>query len=254
MSGVALRAPALTAPIAPVPHDQWLTTHLASSWKIRQVKSYILAKCLSHFDAPDLEPPPADPRQGARPPSPITFAKQPHVQERRSVSPIQFARPETPDVDQANEEGGSKPAEDGGYEEDDEWDDQDMDEVVFVHRPPKVPPKPKDINKKKRVHPHNVTIIRFSTGQTLEDDFTVGMYDFAPYELLEVHHAGSIIPLKRHALEDYCQPFWEGHVKVLKSTRESEYEWRDKFIVARDGILSICRNQNVSLQFHLHLW
>ena len=170
------------------------------------------------------------------------------------MSPIQFARPETPDVDQANEEGGSKPVEDGGYEEDDEWDDQDMDEVVFVHRPPKVPPKPKDINKKKRVHSYNVTIIRFSTGQTLEDDFTVGMYDFAPYELLEVHRAGSIIPLRRHALEDYCQPFWEGHVKVLKSTRESDHEWRDKFIVARDGILSICRNQNVSLQFHLHLW
>ncbi|TRM68089.1 hypothetical protein BD626DRAFT_564957 [Schizophyllum amplum] len=229
-----------------LPYDQWLTTHLSPDWKVHQLKSYVLSKCLSNYDATELGAPPPDPHQGARPPSPITFAKQPHPHDRRrSVSPIQFARAKSPTADSGGEEKATKQVEDDGYQEDDEWDDQDVDEVVFVHRTQKpAAAKSKDSSKKKRLRPHHLTIIRFSTGQALEDDFNVSMYDFSPYELLEVHRSGFIVPLRRDALEDYCMPFWEGPVKVLKPMRDSDYEWRDKWLVAHDCALHICRSEN----------
>lgn len=51
-----------------VPYDQWLITHLDPSWNVKQVKLWILSKC-NLVDAPDL------PRFRAV--SPITFASHP---------------------------------------------------------------------------------------------------------------------------------------------------------------------------------
>ncbi|KIK60974.1 hypothetical protein GYMLUDRAFT_599350 [Collybiopsis luxurians FD-317 M1] len=69
-----------------VPYDQWLVTHVDSSWTITQVKSWILAKCIANNSigsppspSPNLPPinPPTKPKTkpARRPASPIIFAE-----------------------------------------------------------------------------------------------------------------------------------------------------------------------------------
>ena len=84
-----------------VPYDQWLVTHVDSSWKAKQVKLWILSKCLSVS-------PVTRPNRG-RSPSPITFASE---QDPRPISPITFApsHPDAFDIAVSND----------GYDEDDE--------------------------------------------------------------------------------------------------------------------------------------
>ncbi|KAJ4471475.1 hypothetical protein J3R30DRAFT_1084140 [Lentinula aciculospora] len=71
-----------------VPYDQWLVTHVDSSWSINEVKSWILAKCIANSSShssssltPDLPliHPPAKPKKKLprRPASPIVFAEFP---------------------------------------------------------------------------------------------------------------------------------------------------------------------------------
>ncbi|KAJ3995122.1 hypothetical protein F5050DRAFT_357264 [Lentinula boryana] len=81
-----------------VPYDQWLVTHVDSSWKINQVKSWILAKCVANsssrsrptpiFNLPLIHPP-AKPKTklSKRPASPIIFADFPLSSEGPSHSP-----------------------------------------------------------------------------------------------------------------------------------------------------------------------
>lgn len=131
-----------------VPYDQWLVTHVDPAWKVKQVKLWILSKCLTSV-APspygnnndqeglvgDEEMPPV-PRY--RPASPITFAPDPRD---RPISPIMFAVPGVPrpvptgGVSEAGSSTGHQEddqqilndgEDDGhGYEEDDEWDSDD---------------------------------------------------------------------------------------------------------------------------------
>lgn len=69
-----------------VPYDQWLVTHVDSSWTIKEVKAWILAKCIANntsvnapAQSPQLPPinPPAKPKTkpARRPASPIVFAE-----------------------------------------------------------------------------------------------------------------------------------------------------------------------------------
>ncbi|KAJ4468410.1 hypothetical protein C8J55DRAFT_492412 [Lentinula edodes] len=72
-----------------VPYDQWLVTHVDSSWTINEVKSWIVAKCIAssssrtnpttNFNLPPIHPP-AKPKTkpSRRPASPIVFAEFPH--------------------------------------------------------------------------------------------------------------------------------------------------------------------------------
>ncbi|KAF8624748.1 hypothetical protein AX17_007079 [Amanita inopinata Kibby_2008] len=127
-----------------VPYDQWLVTHIQPSWKISQLKLYILSKCIGTPFHSDTHP------LAHRPPSPITFAPDP---KQRSVSPILFASPARSRVrarsrtldsnNNRNTKGKTKASASGsdrkdrveqdddvsrGYEEDDEWDGNDTED------------------------------------------------------------------------------------------------------------------------------
>ncbi|KAF5343078.1 hypothetical protein D9758_011123 [Tetrapyrgos nigripes] len=65
-------------------------------------------------------------------------------------------------------------------------------------------------------HPMLVTVMRFSTGQILEDHFALGWYELKPYELLEIHRRGVILTLPRTLTVDYISPYWEGYVRALR--------------------------------------
>jgi hypothetical protein len=119
--------------------------------------------------------------------------------------------------------------------------------------------------------PKNVSIVRFSTGQALEDDFTMSWYDIKPHELLEIHRTGIILRLPRHDLPAYVQPYWEGWVKSLRviykpsssvikdagvqsgqtsvdqnrTKKAPKFEWKDRWVVLSDGMLSLCKDQSV---------
>ncbi|RDB30914.1 hypothetical protein Hypma_004887 [Hypsizygus marmoreus] len=224
-----------------IPYDQWLTTHIDPSWKVKQVKLWILSKCLGvSFDAPHSQSqsqsqaqtiaqiptqtqPPA-PRY--RPASPITFAPDPR---RRPISPILFAKGNPKksgnvksDGDTATVTGhGEDNVEDdeaavgAGYEEDDEWDTADegddeylngLGDVIEPQLPaPPVTAKPTTTTNttsgsaapwlKYNINAASYTLLRFSTGQILEDDLSVSWYDLASFELLELHAHLPVEPL-----------------------------------------------------------
>lgn len=169
----------------PVPYDQWLVTHLDDKWKVKQVKHWILSKC-----------------------NLLSSGTKTH----RSVSPITFAPTvrSQPSLDSL----------DDGYNEDDEYSDQDL--------PLRKPPSKPDIYSSLDVKPHSssssvtsplvdrYTLISFSTGSILEDEFTLSWYNLRPYELLEVHPIGTVVPLQREVLAYYIQPYFQARVKFLR--------------------------------------
>ncbi|GLB45763.1 hypothetical protein LshimejAT787_2800080 [Lyophyllum shimeji] len=230
-----------------ITHDQWLTTHVHPEWKVKEVKLWILSKCLgvaldstlhpwvsrttrrtgstAHSHTPSSGTPSG--QQHYRPASPITFAPEPR---RRPISPILFAKgankgrkgkEKATTSDAGHEIGAGKAASaEGtptlsspvdGYEEDDEWDTAEdggssFDESeLFRDSPPPplpapaLPPPPSapmpalppalNIGKWAKYNTASTayTLLRFSTGQILEDDMSLEMYDLAPYELLELH-------------------------------------------------------------------
>jgi hypothetical protein len=59
-------------------------------------------------------------------------------------------------------------------------------------------------------------LISFSTGQLLEDDFTLSWYNLRQYELLELHNIASDMRLPRDIMHDYIQPIFEAKVKALR--------------------------------------
>lgn len=234
-----------------VPYDQWLTTHIDPSWKVKQVKLWILSKCLgipfestvadSNVTADGgggvyIKTTPPAPRY--RPVSPITFAPDPR---RRPISPILFAKG---NIKNSSKTGARKPPNSGGsvdthgdtisgdspdgtgengdepaqfeddagmgegYEEDDEWDTadegddfDDLDVLGYVGSGPTAPTMPEPSSNantrpvvatppewaKYNTNPATYTLLRFSTGQLLEDEFSMSWYDLAPFEMLELH-------------------------------------------------------------------
>lgn len=104
------------------------------------------------------------------------------------------------------------------------------------------------------------TLIRFSTGQLLEDDLPLGFYDMQADELLEIHRVGVIVPLPRANPTRYLDAYWEGWVRVLRmrpmDEEEDSYalykirraetralEWRDRWLVVREGSIYLCRDE-----------
>ncbi|KAF9223456.1 hypothetical protein BS17DRAFT_734300 [Gyrodon lividus] len=177
-----------------IPYDQWFLTHLDDNWKVKQVKHWILSKC-NLIQSPD---PPTQ-----RPVSPITFASS--VRTRRSVDSL-----------------------DDGYYEDDENDDDSEDELPLRH--PESPRQTiysrlamKPSSSTKTVQPGSsplvdqYTLISFSTGTILEDDFTLSWYNFRPYELLEMHRFGTVVSLPRDVMPEYIQPYFEAKVRALRA-------------------------------------
>jgi hypothetical protein len=136
--------------------------------------------------------------------------------------------------------------------------------------------------------PSQYHLIPFSTGQILEDDFTLSWYNLRPYELLEMHDSSSDMRIPREIMLNYVQPYFEANVKALRLVRkdegshgqessggkaksgksgktkvfESEWErekdrkkrkakleWRDRWLVIRQGVLTLCKHRTVRDRF-----
>lgn len=161
----------------PVPYDQWFVTHLDDRSKVKQVKLWMLSKC-------NLVPSPG-----------------PYTQ--RSVSPIVFAS--------TVRARSSLDSLDDGYNEDDEYSDQDLPPPIYPRTPG---PSPQPVNSPLV---DQYTLLSFSTGSILEDEFAISWYSLRPYELLEMHPVGTVAPLQRHVLAEYIQPYFQAKVRVLRA-------------------------------------
>ncbi|KAG6836323.1 hypothetical protein H0H93_009116 [Arthromyces matolae] len=242
--------PLLTLACRFVPYDQWLTTHVDAGWKVKQVKLWILYKCLgipldtSLFPSSASRSVLSDPleQQGItasgqryRPKSPITFAPDPRTL-KRATSPILFANkkgkgkgkadgPEGDNLAETTPSASGSPVD--GYEEDDEWDAEDdgndsLEEAELYRRspPPPLPqplapraatpvlPTPPTSGKWARYNlsPNAYTLIRFTTGQALEDDLSLTFFDLLEHELLELHAHGDVCSPPAIPLSSLYQP------------------------------------------------
>lgn len=253
-----------------VPYDQWFITHLDDNQKVKQVKHWILSKC-NIIQTPHL------PAQ--RPVSPITFASS--IRTRTSVDSM-----------------------DNGYNEDDEYDEDsdDFDDVSYRH--PELrrqtiysrrPGKTSTASASHTIQPGSspvtdqYTLISFSTGTILEDDYALSWYNLRPYELLEMHRSGKVVQLPREIMSEYVQPYFESKARALravwsvktgrfespaatvnklnarsrdkisaiqtplqpeKKRRKAKVEWKDRWIVINHGTLSLCKDSSGGTPLH----
>ncbi|KAG2147630.1 hypothetical protein DEU56DRAFT_784992 [Suillus clintonianus] len=254
-----------------VPYDQWFITHLDDNQKVKQVKHWILSKC-NIIQTPHL------PAQ--RPVSPITFASS--IRTRTSVDSME-----------------------DGYNEDDEYeeDSDDFDDFSYRHpelrrqtiysrRPGKTSTAPASSH---TIQPGSspvtdqYTLISFSTGTILEDDYALSWYNLRPCELLEMHRSGKVVQLPREVISDYVQPYFQSKARALravwnlksgrfespaatrhslsakskdkisniqtplqpeKKKRKAKVEWKDRWIVINQGTLSLCKDSSGGTPLH----
>lgn len=272
-----------------VPYDQWLITHLDTSWTIKQVKHWILSKC-NIEDAPDL------PRY--RSVSPITFASS--AQSRATSFDII-------NNDKTNEEGEDEDSgEDGGY----------LGSVKLMNisngRNSRGPTRRSESSTEDSFAVSaaisdlatRYTILTFSNTQVLDDDYVFSWCDIRPYELLEIHPVGSIIRLPREVMVQYVRPYFEARIKALhivsknkvratkeafvdrvgvrrsksggltkkglatsdpltydlfrdknlkesRNKRRSKLEWRERWVIIHQGVLSLCDDRSVRFNIYL---
>jgi len=194
----------LLIPRNTVASDQWLTTQLDSTWKISEVKQYILTKVFNRsvINNDDLS-------SRERPVSPITFASG-----RNSFD----SNPE-------------------GLLDDDP--SADLEHYLFIEPPPRQPrtrqlptttqlvtspsvsgsPAEQSASAAAAAAPlptHHYSVLVFSTGQLLEDDYSLAWYRLRPHELLEVHPPGTIVRLQRDNMLEYVKPYLELDVRALR--------------------------------------
>lgn len=164
---------------------------------MKQVKLWFISKCIHNSSGNStIIQAPSKPRN--RPASPITFAS---AQRHRSISPIQFAsgsaRP--PALNAKASFGSSDDDAGAGYEEDDELDGAPSNAKTLPQKPqhhrrhslitkklnnrPPEATKSAPVQKGTQKHsilgtydPDKLALIRFSTGQVLEDDFPLEWY------------------------------------------------------------------------------
>ncbi|KZT29576.1 hypothetical protein NEOLEDRAFT_1128368 [Neolentinus lepideus HHB14362 ss-1] len=208
-----------------VPYDQWLVTHISTTWKTKQVKQYILSKCLPFSTyVRSQAPEPPQPRSL----SPITFASVSASRSRRSL-------------DQRSITSASAKGDDDGEDEVDEDEDGsddifpvDQNKYIRPNRdhyhntafandrpsPDNAPPSTKSARQSRSesrlCHHSHFSLLTYSTFHLLEDDYTISWYRLRPYELLEMHLAGAIIRLQRDSLLKYVEPYFECKVKALR--------------------------------------
>lgn len=253
-----------------MPYDQWFITHLDDNQKVKQVKHWILSKC-NIIQTPYL------PAQ--RPVSPITFASS--IRTRTSVDSM-----------------------DDGYNEDDEYDEDSDDFDDFSYRHPELrrqtiysrrPGKTSTASASHTIQPGSspltdqYTLISFSAGTILEDDYTLSWYNLRPCELLEMHHSGKVVQLPREIMSEYVQPYFESKARALRAVwsiksgrfespaatsnrlssrsrdkistnhiplqseskrRKAKVEWKDRWIVINHGTLSLCKDSSGGTPLH----
>lgn len=67
------------------------------------------------------------------------------------------------------------------------------------------------------VDPSQYTLIAFSTGQILDDQFAFEWFNLNPHELLELHSAGFLVNLPRAIPDIYISPYFEARVWALRA-------------------------------------
>jgi hypothetical protein len=151
---------------------------------------------------------------------------------------------------------------DDGYSEDDEHSDQD-----HPHRGKPAPPRSCPLV-------DQYTLLAFSTGSVLEDEFPLSWYALRPYELLEMHPVGTVAPLQRHVLAAYIQPYFQARVSVLRAVwnhrsgrfeaprfdkamdklahsfspsdkKRTKVDWKARWVVINQGTLFLCKEHVV---------
>ena len=251
-----------------VPHDRWLVTHLHTSWKITDVKLWLLAKYFPTLftHAPSI------PRQ--------RFSK-------RRVSPIKFAKREEVSDDE------QMPA-DVAYGDTDYFgalpgvDDDPVlsDKYKYVPRIGSPGASSSDILPRPSAASHyadpsNFTLLSYSTNQILEDGWRFGWYTVHPHELLELHTYPYIVKLPRSSVLSYYQPYFESSAWVLRliddfgsgnrvadgsgrlgetvdgdkdktRKRKKFAHWHPRWIVVREGHFYLYKDRNVSFQDTAH--
>ncbi|KAL5520931.1 hypothetical protein ACEPAF_2934 [Sanghuangporus sanghuang] len=241
-----------TLPIACrlVPLDQWLVTHVDTSWKVKDIKQWILSKCNIWGSAGAPQPP------RFRPPSPVTFSS---FSRRSSLDSVSWA---------GTEEGAE-----------DDWDafaavdynaELRASDAALASSSAKTPleseapdfyisPQPQPRSSTERefdATSAQFTLVSFSNGFILEDDAYLSWYKPRPFELFEVHRAGAIVSLPRSGIS-YAEPYFESAVRVSerphnkRSARTSEdqqahsIEWKPRWAIVRDGVLHLCKEAHL---------
>jgi hypothetical protein len=256
-----------------VPYDQWLVTHVSLSWRTKELKQWLLSKCISTASPPNVEQP----------------------TRHRPVSPITFAT--------------SSPTDDQNCQRDfDELNDHDRDSVEAVailnvrkYRNKEqeylrhalkssISSTPDDsVHSLSRIRepplPSQYRLVSFSTGQILEDDLTLSWYKLRPYELLEMHDLSSDMRIPREIMLNYVQPYFEAEIHALRLVRKDEgshgqessgrsgrmarfenewekekerkkkrtkLEWRDRWVIIRHGALILCKHRRVRIPLSHH--
>ncbi|KAF8271835.1 hypothetical protein EI94DRAFT_1796707 [Lactarius quietus] len=263
-----------------VASDQWLTTQFDAALKISEVKRYILTKVYNNDSTTDDYLFSRD-----RPISPIIFAsalptpdsldgstESSHEDDPPAESEFRFSEP----ISQARR-GNQRIASPTTTEEPIE---------PVLHAP--------------MMSPHHYQMLAFSTGQLLEDDYSLAWYGLRPHELLELHPPGRLVQLPRDVMLEYIQPYLELDVRALRvvvnakdayytpylqdvspnkirkardhsserrgpsgggmggpsappsirKRRKMKLEWRDRYLVIRQGMLSLFKSRSDLTPIH----
>ncbi|CAL1706447.1 unnamed protein product [Somion occarium] len=258
--------------------DQWLTTHVTTTWTVGEVKSWLLTKFLpsSFTSVPYI--PRARPSRKRRPMSPIRFAARQQTQFKSKRTAEEY------------------------YQEDDYDQDEDDLEEDFLEAQKFVAPRqsaslthliPKqsvssELSSQGRepncVDPASYSLVSFSTGQLLEDRCALDLYSIQPYELLELHNQPFIVRLPREVPGQYIEPYYEARVRALKCVgkateepdpsiqrmdpegrvshqepsgepstarrdrshrkRRSKLEWHERWVLIHQGLFHLCRGRS----------
>lgn len=126
------------------------------------------------------------------------------------------------------------------------------------------------------------TLLTFSTGQILEDEFLLSWYNLRPYELLELHLAGAVVGLPREVMLDYVKPYFMAKVKALRKEGDLLYEgsmriqqagkgqsyspdtsmrkkgkikleWKERWVIIHQGVLNLCKYRTVGVVPPMHV-
>jgi hypothetical protein len=208
------------------------------------------------------------------------------------MSPITFAPTFASNSDGGTDSSGQEDGR-GGYEEDNEDDETDDPEGgssrgrsnVSSRILPQPDPNAQLASVESNEHsasttaglhtysdaydPDKFTMVRFSTGQLLDDDQAFESYAISPYELFEIHRAGAILRLPRDDVSKYAQPYWEGNANALREVRPSGrprgqdgskpkrttgLNWRPRWVTIHQDTLSLRKSADVSTTLQLVLF
>lgn len=232
-----------------------MITHVDTSWKVNDVKLWILSKCNAWGTSNGPQPP------RFRPASPVTFSTP---SRRSSLDSTSWAGTEEGDDDDWENFASSSL----DYARDSLGADasgKDSGTQTFYHtqRPAAaVAPEHAQASAK-------YTLFSFSSGYILEDEADLSWYRPRAFEMLELHRAGAIVPLPR-ASPAYLEPYFEAPVHVsdrphgrrtrvravginasmgggddvAQPAQGQTVEWKPRWAILRSGVLHLCKDSN----------